>query len=176
MALTGANMKLEGQGPGLFNAGGGTIELLDNAVVIQKKNTDMSGTGFLDMAINLATSTRGGYTAAYDAIHSVNISEGGFMSPPFIQVLTAGEKSVSSSEDAAKTPSCLLFKKAALGQFKALKAEIEGRVADAKRKPAPSAPAPSLADELTKLAALLSAGHLTQAEFDQQKAQLLSRA
>lgn len=35
-------------------------------------------------------------------------------------------------------------------------------------------PAPSVADEIAKLAALLSAGHLTQAEFDQQKAQLLS--
>lgn len=170
-------MKLEGQGPGLFNAGGGTIELLEDAVVIQKKNTDMSGTGFLDMAINLATSTKGGYTAAYESIHSVNISEGGFMSPPFIQILTAGEKSISSSEDAAKTPSCLLFKKAVLGQFRALKAEIEGRMADAKRKPAPpAAPPSSLADELTKLAALLTAGHLTQAEFDQQKAQILSRA
>lgn len=35
---------------------------------------------------------------------------------------------------------------------------------------------PSIADEITKLASLLSAGHLTQAEFDQRKAQLLSRA
>ena len=34
--------------------------------------------------------------------------------------------------------------------------------------------APSVADEIAKLADLLSAGHLTQAEFDQRKAQLLS--
>ena len=32
---------------------------------------------------------------------------------------------------------------------------------------------PSVADEITKLASLLSAGHLTQAEFDTKKAQLL---
>lgn len=35
---------------------------------------------------------------------------------------------------------------------------------------------PSVADEIGKLASLLSAGHLTQDEFDQRKAQLLSRA
>ncbi|MDH0913142.1 SHOCT domain-containing protein [Rhizobium pusense] len=34
----------------------------------------------------------------------------------------------------------------------------------------------SAADEITKLAALLTAGHLTQAEFDQRKAQILSQA
>lgn len=32
---------------------------------------------------------------------------------------------------------------------------------------------PSVADEIGKLAALLNAGHLTQAEFDMKKAQLL---
>lgn len=32
---------------------------------------------------------------------------------------------------------------------------------------------PSVADEIAKLAALLNAGHLTQAEFDTKKAQLL---
>jgi hypothetical protein len=32
-----------------------------------------------------------------------------------------------------------------------------------------------VADEIAKLADLLNAGHLTQAEFDQRKAQLLSR-
>ncbi|MBB1251744.1 SHOCT domain-containing protein [Rhizobium sp. G21] len=34
----------------------------------------------------------------------------------------------------------------------------------------------SVADEIAKLADLLNAGHLTQAEFDQRKGQLLSQA
>lgn len=37
-------------------------------------------------------------------------------------------------------------------------------------------PAASLADELTKLANLKAAGHLSQAEFDAQKARLLAKA
>jgi hypothetical protein len=41
--------------------------------------------------------------------------------------------------------------------------------------PSSTASSGSVADEIAKLADLLSAGHLTQAEFDQRKAQLLSR-
>jgi uncharacterized membrane protein YdbT with pleckstrin-like domain len=40
---------------------------------------------------------------------------------------------------------------------------------------APAEPTVSVADELTKLAALRDQGHLTDAEFEAQKAQLLSR-
>lgn len=40
----------------------------------------------------------------------------------------------------------------------------------------PVAPSRSVADEIAKLADLLNAGHLTQAEFDQRKGQLLSQA
>lgn len=168
-------MKLEGQGPGLFNAGGGTIELLDEGVVIQKKNTDMSGGGgLLGIALSVATSTKGGYTVPYESIHSVNISEGGWGTPPFIQILTPGERAISSSEDAMKTPSCLLFKKGAMADFKAMKSEIETRTAKARARPAPGAvAAPSPAEEIGKLGDLLKAGLLTQEEFDAKKRQLL---
>lgn len=168
-------MKLEGQGPGLFNVGGGTIELTDDAVVILKKNTDMTGAGgLLGVALSVATSSKGGYTMPYEAIHSVSISEGGWTSPPFIQILTPGERAVSNSEEAMKSPSCLLFKKSAMSEFHSLKSEIETRVAKAKRRPDPVAPASSLADELRKLSELVAAGILTQEEFDRKKAQLLA--
>lgn len=170
-------MKLEGQGPGLFNVGGGTIELTEDAVVIQKKNTDMSGAGgLLGVALSVATSSKGGYTMPYDAIHSVSISEGGWTAPPFIQILTPGERSVSSSDEAMKSPSCLLFKKGVMAEFKALKTEIEARAAKARRRPdsVAAAPASSLADELRKLGELVTAGILTQDEFNQKKAQLLA--
>lgn len=171
-------MKLEGQGPGLFNVGGGTIELMEDALIIQKKNTDISGAaGLLGVALSVATSSKGGYTVPYDSIHSVSISEGGWTSPPFIQILTPGERSVSSSEEAMKSPSCLLFKKGVMADFKALKIEIEARAAKARKRSDQTAtvPASSLADELRKLGELVTAGILTQEEFNQKKAQLLAR-
>lgn len=168
-------MRLEGQGPGLFNAGGGLIELTEDGVVINKKNTNMSGAGgLLDVAIGLATSTKGDLLMPYGAIHSVNISQGGFMTPPFIQVLMTGEAPVSDAEVAMKTPSCLLFKKNMLAEFQSLKKEIEKRVADAKASASVGKiAAVSIADEIAKLGQLLSAGLLTQEEFDAKKKKLL---
>ncbi len=40
---------------------------------------------------------------------------------------------------------------------------------------APESPATSIADQITQLATLRDAGHLTQAEFDQKKSELLDR-
>lgn len=168
-------MRLEGQGPGLFNAGGGSIELTEEGVIINKKNTNMSGAGgLLDIAIGLATSTKGDLLMPYGAIHSVNISQGGFMTPPFIQVLMTGEPPVSDSEAAMKTPSCLLFKKHMLAEFQVLKKEIEKRVAATKAGPSiGKAATVSIADEIAKLGQLLSTGLLTQEEFDAKKKELL---
>lgn len=166
-------MRLEGQGPGLFNAGGGSIELTAEGVVINKKNTNMGGSGsLLNVAIGLATSTKGDLLMPYGAIHSVNISQGGFMTPPFIQVLMTGEAPVSDSEVAMKTPSCLLFKKGTLSEFQALKREIEKRVAEAKAAGSGGG-AVSVADEIAKLGQLLNSGLLTQEEFDAKKKALL---
>lgn len=168
-------MRLEGHGPGLFNAGGGSIELTDDGVIINKKNTNMGGSGgLMDMAIGLATSTKGDLLMPYGSIHSVNISQGGFMAPPFIQVLIAGEMSVSDAEVAMRTPSCLLFKKHMLPEFQALKREIEKRVAQAKANlSGNAAPSVSAADEIAKLGQLLNAGLITKEEFDTKKKQLL---
>lgn len=168
-------MKLEGRGPGLFNAGGGTIELAEDGVLINKKNTDLSGAGgILDMAISVASSSKGGLLLRYDVIHSVNISEGGWTSPPFIQVLTPGETPVSNHEIAMRTPSCLLFKKAMLGEFQSMKQEIEKRVTAAKaRGGSPQIATVSIADEIAKLGKLLEAGLLTADEFAAKKKELL---
>lgn len=166
-------MRLEGQGPGLFNAGGGSIELTRDGVIINKKNTNMAGAGgLLDVAIGLATSTMGDLLMPYAAIHSVNISQGGFMTPPFIQVLMTGEAPVSDAELAMKTPSCLLFKKSMLPEFQSIKKEIEKRVANAKATDSRGG-AVSVADEIRKLGQLLNSGLLTKEEFDAKKKTLL---
>lgn len=168
-------MKLEGRGPGLFNAGGGTIELTDESVVINKKNTDLSGGGLLDVAVGLAAASKGGLQLRYDVIHAVNISEGGWTSPPFIQVLTPGETPVSDSDIAMRTPSCLLFKKAMIADFQAIKAGIEKRVAASKAKAtaAGGIATVSIADEIAKLGKLMEGGLITQEEFYAKKKELL---
>jgi hypothetical protein len=167
-------MKLEAQGRGLMNVGGGTIELTDDGVMLNKKNVSSSDGGFLDMAISLAAATKGGMLMPYTSIHSVILNHGGFMSAPFIQVLMVGEVAVSDEETAVKTPSCLLFKKAAMSEFEALKLEIEKRVSAARKAGARETAAPtSIADEIAKLGGLLKDGLITQAEFDAQKKQLL---
>jgi hypothetical protein len=163
-------MKFEGRGPGLFNAGGGTIELFENNLVINKKNTDLSG-GALGMAFNAVTASKGGFTIPYESISSVNISEGGWTAPPFIQILTNGSRLISDSTEAMKDPSCLLFKKADKDDVHNLKKEIEKRVAEAKRPTGSTGP--SAADELLKFSNLLKSGIISQEEFDQKKKALL---
>jgi hypothetical protein len=171
----GISMRLEGQGLGLINAGGGTIELTEEGVIIKKKNTASSGSGgFLDIAINAATSTKGELLTPYEEIRTVNISLGGFLSPPFIQVLSAGEAPASDAEVAKGSPSCLLFKKHALPEFQAMKAEIETRVAAAKsRAKQDRQVGTSPAEEIRKLGLLMEEGLLTREEFEAKKKQIL---
>lgn len=167
-------MKVEGQGSGLFNAGGGTIELTEEGVRIDKKNTNMAGGGLLGVAVGLATATKGGLLIPYVSIHSVSVNSGGLLSPPFIQVLMGGDPPISDAEKAQSTPSCILFKKGAMAQFQQLKSEIEKRAASARSKSANGGNTRgSEADEIAKLAELLDRGHLTQAEFDGKKKAIL---
>ncbi len=164
------NMKLEGRGPGLFNAGGGFIELTDVGVSLDKKNTDLSG-GALSSVVSAAIASKGGITIPYSSISHVNLSKGGWGSPPFIQVLTSGDRPVANSEEAMKTPNCLLFKKDMLGQFENLKSEIEKRMAASKNHGAH--PPLSAADEIKKLGELRSSGLISDDEFEAKKRQLL---
>lgn len=123
------------------------------------------------MALNAATASKGAMTIPYSSISHVNISKGGLMSPPFIQVLSAGDRPVSASEEAMKTPNCLLFKKDMMRDFEALKLEIEKRCAAAKQTG--SALSLSVADEIKKLAELRTLGLISADEFDAKKKQLL---
>lgn len=167
------NMRIDSKGFGAFGVGGGFIELTDQAVVISKKSADFSGSGgVLGIALTAATASSTGHTIPYDAISSVNLSEGGWTSRPFMQVLSIGERVVADDGAAMSSPSCFVFKKDLLPDFRKMKDEIEQRVTAAKRSAKIGAPA-SAADEIKKLGDLLQSGLITQSEFDARKRQLL---
>ncbi len=166
-------MRIESKGFGLFGVGGGSIELTGDAVVIAKKSADVSAAGgVVGMALNAASASSTGHTVPYDAISSVNLSEGGWGSRPFVQIVSTGERVVADDAAAMASPSCFVFKKELLPDFRAMKAEIERRVAAAKSA-LRSNGALSVADEIQKLSGLVHAGLITQAEFDAKKRQLL---
>jgi len=176
MCKKGCNkMKLTGRGSGLSNIGGGTVELTDDSVILMKKNTAISGGGLIGLGIDLATSSKGAHSIPYEQIVSVHISMGGIMSKPFIQILTAGEKSIGDAQEAASSPNCLSFSKSAASDFEQLRGEIESRSRASKKQTQTVQPSNGggVADELGKLAGLLNAGLLSQEEFDAQKTKLL---
>ncbi|MES4891409.1 DUF4429 domain-containing protein [Streptomyces sp. NPDC096012] len=82
----------------------------------------------------------------------------------------------NQTQDALKDENSVVFTKQQMPQFEELRQALDAAIAQhhAPQQPtsAPS-PAPSVADELTKLGQLLQQGILTQAEFEQQKARLL---
>ncbi len=166
-------MILEGKGPGLFNVGGGTIELTATAVVIRKKSADVSGGSLLSVAVGVAAASKGEFAIPYSSVSHVSISKGGWGTPPFIQVLSAGGRAIADSEEAIRAPDCLLFKKDSISEFEGLKAEIEKRAAASRNQSQPMISAVSAADEIRKLDELRKSGLLTDSEFDQKKKQIL---
>jgi hypothetical protein len=144
-------MKIKTDGFGFLGIGSGSIELTDIDVRIQKKNSSFS--------------------MPYHSITSVHLSEGGnWTSRAFIQIIGAGDVTMTDGEVATAHPSCLAFKGEFLSNIKKLKTEIEKRIQASRQ---PSSGGPSIADEIKKFAELLAAGLLTQTEFDEKKKQLL---
>lgn len=166
-------MKLEGRGGGLANVGGGTVEASEDELIITKRNINSGDGGIASFALNIATSAKGGYSIPYQSIISVHLSEGGFMSQPFIQFLTSGETSVGNANEATDKPNCVLFKKSALDDFAKLKKFVEEKIKAAKSNPVQQVTSGSVADELAKLANLKETGILSEDEFQAQKAKLL---
>lgn len=166
-------MRIESKGFGLIGVGSGSIELTEHGVVIAKKSADFSNAGsVVGMALSAASASSTGHTIPYEAISSVNLSEGGWTSKPFIQIVSTGERVVADDAAAMASPSCFVFKKDLLPDFRAMKAEIERRAAAAKSAHR-SGGAVSAADEIQKLSALVQSGLITQAEFEAKKRQLL---
>lgn len=74
--------------------------------------------------------------------------------------------------DAVKDENSVLFTKSQMPAFERLRTAVEQAL---RSVPQPASGGTSLADELTKLAVLVREGVLSEAEYEQQKARLLTR-
>jgi hypothetical protein len=97
----------------------------------------------------------------------------------FIQFETAGvggtrSRAGSQTHDALRDENSVVFTKPQMAAFAALRAAVEQALAE-RHNPQRmhQQPAPSIADELAKLAALMQQGVISRQEFDEQKARLL---
>lgn len=145
---------------------GGTIELLDDVLVIRRKGV----ASFFNHGL------KGDKRIPYESITSVQFKEPG-LTTGYIQFGVAGGKESRAGVGAAvKDENTVLFVKKALPQFRELRDIVERRSVSARRGESRGAPAPSsVAGELKALADLRDSGVLTESEFADQKAKLLSR-
>jgi hypothetical protein len=112
------------------------------------------------------------------SISAVQLKPAGPMMNGFIQFTVPGgnerrSKFGHQTFDATKDENSVMFTKAQMPQFLALRGEIEQAIV-ARSSPNTGA-APNLADQIQQLASLRDQGILTDEEFDAKKADLLSR-
>lgn len=120
--------------------------------------------------------TKSEKTVHMRSIGAVQWREPGGLMNGFIQIAHSGsQESKGGTFDAVKDENSIVFVKKAAPDFARIRDFIQERISLAHApQPAQAASAPtSLADELTKLAALRDQGVLTPEEFDAQKARLL---
>jgi hypothetical protein len=118
---------------------------------------------------------KGTKTIPRDAISAVQLKPAGWAINGFISFTLAGAIEDrrgfgAQTWDAAKDENSVVFTKQQQPAFEAIREAIE----TAKTAPTTSGQPVSVADELAKLARLRDAGALSDAEFEAQKARLLS--
>ncbi|KQN01947.1 hypothetical protein ASE82_11740 [Sphingomonas sp. Leaf230] len=144
---------------------GGTVELLDDVLVIRRKGL----TSLLNHGL------KGDKRIPYESITSVQFKEAGFTTG-YIQFGVAGGKESRAGVGAAvKDENTVLFIKKTASEFRQLRDLVEQRSIAARRGPPQATSSNGIADELRALAELRSAGILTDTEFQEQKSKLLSR-
>lgn len=141
-----------------------TIAFDGRTVTITRKRS-----GFVD---------RGTRTISLDHIAGVQFKEAGLVSSGYIRIVQAGtlehrgHRTGAFATEVLKDENAVPFGRPQQEQFAAVKAAIDQALAQ-RTTGAPAAG--SLADEIAKLQQLLTTGALTQAEFEQAKARLLSQ-
>lgn len=152
----------------LFNGlNGGTVELLDNVLVIRRK-----GLGSF-----LTQGMKGEKRIPYSSITSVQFKEAGFTTGYIQFGIAGGIESRGGVWDATTDENTVLFTKAAADAFRHLRDLVEDRAAEARGQtsttPSRSASPSGISEELGRLADLRDRGVLTDDEFKDQKARLL---
>jgi hypothetical protein len=104
-------------------------------------------------------------------ITAINWKDSGSWTVGFLEINILGEAPPSPiASPNVQNQNRLSFEKSELERFAMLRDWIQGKIAKPSATNAPYLP---VADEIAKLAGLLSGGHITQTEFDAQKAKLL---
>jgi len=145
---------------------GGTVELLENVLVIRRKG----------VASFLTQGLKGEKRIPYASITSVQFKEAGFTTGYIQFGVSGGIENRRGVWDATTDENTVLFTKEAAEQFRKLRDIVEDHAAAARRGGSASngpPPAANIADELTRLADLRDRGVLTDEEFAEQKARLL---
>lgn len=145
---------------------GGTVEVLDNVLIIRRKGV----TGFLTQGL------KGEKRIPFSSITSVQFKEPG-LTTGYIQFgIMGGIESRGGVFDATTDENTVLFLAKALPQFRELRDIVESRIGrPAQSAPAPAAPTVSFSEELTRLADLRDRGVLSEEEFAEEKARLQSQ-
>ncbi len=151
----------------LFDGGnGGSVELLDNVLVIRRKG----------VASFLTQGLKGEKRIPFSSITSVQFKEAGFTTGYIQFGVSGGIESRGGVWNATTDENTVLFTKEASAAFHKLRALVEERLGGASSRESSglSIPAtPNVAEELTRLADLRDRGVLTDGEFALQKARLL---
>lgn len=144
---------------------GGTVELLDNVLVIRRKG----------VASFLTQGLKGEKRIPYSSIRSVQFKEAGFTTGYIQFGVAGGNESRGGVWDATTDENTVLFTKDASPDFHRLRDLVEQRTGGA-RAGSVSSQSGNIAEELTRLADLRDRGVLSEEEFAQQKALLLGSA
>ncbi len=149
---------------------GGTVELLENVLVIRRKGLG----SFLTQGL------KGEKRVPYASIRSVQFKEAGFTTGYIQFGIAGGIESRGGVWDATTDENTVLFTKEAANDFRQLRDVVEDRVANAGNRnsssSAPVAPSANVSEELGRLADLRDRGVLTDDELKEQKARLLGSA
>jgi uncharacterized protein DUF4429/putative oligomerization/nucleic acid binding protein len=146
---------------------GGTVELMENLLVIRRQG----------VASFLTQGLKGEKRIPYSSITSVQFKEAGFTTGYIQFGVTGAIESRGGVWDATTDENTVLFTKEAAEDFRRLRDIVEDRAARARSGSVPPAQSqsPSVVEELTRLADLRDRGALSEEEFAKQKAVVLSK-
>lgn len=146
---------------------GGTVELLDNVLVIRRQ-------GFASF---LTQGLKGEKRIPYSSITSVQFKEAGFTTGYIQFGLAGGIESRGGVWDATTDENSVLFTRDASAEFHRLREIVEQRADTARAGGAhmSASRATSISEELTRLADLRDRRVLTDDEFAEQKAAVLGK-
>lgn len=145
---------------------GGTVELLDNALVIRRKGVS----GFLTQGL------KGEKRIPFSSITTVQFKEPG-LTTGYIQFgVLGGNENRGGVFDATSDENTVLFLAKALKEFQQLRDAVESRIGNSEKPVSQlNQSIVNFSEELTRIADLRDRGVLTEEEFQEEKAFLQSQ-